>query len=295
METHSVLYEHIGKHVDELDKNLCYHILLVDSRLRKIIIQSNNFNYVVLIKTTEKYTLNVSFNNPHTFFVSDNRIYLSCMDELNMYLEDLDILNSKAKKLLHRGIMMKVKLDNYDDILISYDTYTYKRLINMIPKGVNMHEIHLKLYKSDKLNHVLQYIDDSYTDIVKRINISMSTMSREILDIYHMTRNQSNSILYNILPHSYRQILYQLHSDYINQKNDIDKSEFDNREKMSISVDNVYTKLKELETDILMELYRDRDQLSENIKNCNEIIKNPIKTCTNTKIQTKLMSLNKKV
>jgi hypothetical protein len=319
-ENHPVLYGHLKNHINGLDKNLCYHIVLVDSRLRKLITSLHDVNHIVLIKTTTKYTLEENFNNPYNFFTTDHRIYVSCMDELNVRLEELDIKNTRVLKLLNRGFIVKIKIDECDPLLISYDTYTYKRLMNMIPKGLKLHEVHLKLYQTDRLNHFLHFVNDSYTDIVKRINISMSTMSREILDIYHMTRKKKHSKFYKLLPQSYRHLLYQLHSDYIAQKNESDKANTQTRfdpdnknhesrhqesrhqesrhqepvrarlkivnknnpnfipkdetmdmddidNKVSISVDNVYTKLKDIDIMLLVELYRDRDILIKNIEN----------------------------
>ena len=330
-ETHSILYEHIGYHLSKFDKTLCYHMILVDTRLQKLITPICDANHhVVLIKTTEKYTMiERSFANDKTekcygVFVQDVRIYISCMDELIVRLEELDIKNTRAKKLLNRGFLMRIKVDDADEIYISYDTLTYKRLMGMIPTGLGLHGVHLKLYQTDKLNYFLQYINDYYNDIVKRINISLSTMSREILDIYHMTRKKKNSELYTLLPHSYRQIMYQLHSDYIDQKNssidntvtetDIeliaksyvhiiennDSKEVDtytdSDNRVSISVDNVYTKLKELDTSLLIDLYKDREELLKNIKNADiDKIKNPIKDCINTRIQTTFLRSNRPV
>lgn len=399
-ENHGILYEHIGQYIHKFVKSLCYHIVLVDSRLRRLFTSVSETNYVVLIKVTCKTSLeerdmailgnkkHSEYDKIHDVLVPDKRYYLSCADELLLRLEELDVKNTKTRKLFMRGLIMKVKTETNDDILVEYDTMTYSKLLSLVPAGMNIHEIHLKLYQDDKLNNFLQYVTDSHTDIVKRINVSMSTMSREILDIYHMTRKMKNSELYGLLPQSYRQILYQLHSDYIAQKNGSNDSQIDdsfittnnskyvnsvNRQmtstvidddigipssqssssstsrsssisidkdynedgedmykqysktfsrelildtesddaenKVSITVDNVYTKLKELETSLLVELYRDRDVLIANIdkfiisekknvkKNDNEYIlfnqanefKNPVKHCTSTKIQSKLL------
>lgn len=332
--THPILYEHIGDHISKFDKNMCYHIVLVDTRIRRLITPTTDINYVILIKITEKYTLIP--NNKYTYYVmdlihdvlvNDRRIYFSCLDELYVKLEELDITNSKSMRLLNRGYIVQIKTDEFDLLNIAYDTLTYKRLMSMIPAGMSIHEVHLKLYQIDKLNFFLQYITDTYTDVVKRINISMSTLSREILDIYHMTRKKKNSDLYNILPQSYRQVLYQLHSDYISQKNqntlssstsslstlslstsipkckilnnvdnddDIDIDSMDsNDDKVSISVDNVYTKIKTLELYSLVELYKDREELIKKLEDnvSTNIPINPIKSCTNTKIQSKLLSI----
>jgi hypothetical protein len=358
---HPVLYEHIGSHINKFDKTVCYHLVIVDTRLRRLIIPTTETNYVVLIKITEKYTLNkkqipCTSTLIHDVLVCDKRIYFSCLDELHVMLEELDIINSKTKRLLNRGYIVQMSLDDFDDINISYDTLTYKRLISMVPLSMTIHEVHLYLYQSDKLNYFLQYVTDTYTDVVKRINMSMSTLSREILDIYHMTRKKKNSELYNILPQSYKLILYQLHSNYIVQKNKQDNPEklvqptnnlytlpkfkthndtnffevidsqlalqnvspcdktiflgdnddkYDNvciknnysddsgdvgDGKVSISVDNVYIKLKDLELYSLVDLYKDREELIKILDENNNLI-NPIKQCTNTKIQSKLLSM----
>jgi hypothetical protein len=304
---HMILHDHLKDHLDKLNKNYCYHMILVDSRIRKLITPVCVKNYIVLVKMTKKYTLEESYDNPYSFFTTNKRIYMSCMDDIELCLHELDSKNVRAKRMLHRGFLMKVKIDDCDDILIPFDTATYKKLIQMIPKGMTIHGVHLKLYQNDKLNYFLQYIDDSYTDIVKRINESMSTMSREILDIYHLTRKKKNSEFYKLLPQSYRQILYQLHSNYIVQKNNYDKKniggtnnndkcEFDDR--IAITVDDVYTKLKDLDTELLIDLYKDRDHFAEKyssyikdhmLEETNTM--SLIKLCTSTKIQTKLLSL----
>lgn len=325
---HPILYEHIGDHINKFNKSMCYHLMLIDTRIRKLITPSCEKNHVILLKLTEKYTLTikpikyvesqVQSNLVHDVLIQDKRVFFSCLDELQVHLEELDIINVKTKRLHNRGFIVSLRSDDIENINISYDTLTYKKIISLIPYGMSIHEVHLKLYQNDKLNYFLQYITDSHNDIVKRINISMSTLSREILDIYHMTRKKKNSELYNILPQSYRQILYQLHSNYIAQKNkkdsddqsflanrpnsfeniddtlnedsqiEIDNDNYDG--KVSISVDNVYTKLKELDIYNLVELYKDRDDLINSLTTHNLSI-NPIKSCTSIKIQSKLLSM----
>lgn len=163
----------------------------------KLITPVCDANYVVLIKTTQKYSLTESFINPHHFFVTDNRIYMSCMDELIVRLEESDILNSKKQKLDYRGFIMKIKIDDFEPVHIAYVHILQKNHGTGTKRSQSPPKFILRLYQIDKLNSFLQTFNDSYTDVVKRINVSMSTMSREILDIYHMTRKK-NSDLYNV-------------------------------------------------------------------------------------------------
>ena len=46
-DTYPVLYEHLNKYITKLEKTLCYHIILVDIRTRKIITPSYDTNFVV--------------------------------------------------------------------------------------------------------------------------------------------------------------------------------------------------------------------------------------------------------
>lgn len=287
IKNHYILYTHLYEHINKLDKDLCYHLLLVDTRIRNLITSPFDNNYVVLIKTTQKYTLNENFNNPYDFFTTNKKIYISCMDELNLYLETLDTNNISMKKIAYKGLIMKINIDINDSIYIRFDTDTYKNLLHIIPKGLSLHEIYLYLYQNDKLSDILQYINDTATDIIKRINISIGTLSREILDIYHMTRNQNNGILYNLLPHSYRQILYYLHRDYIEQKNNMNTDNI----KISITVDNVYNKLKEVDTKLLATLYKDRTNLDTCMSQSGYNSQKILKICVYTQIQSKLLSL----
>ena len=294
VQNHHILYLHLHKHIDKLDKSLCYHIILVDSRIRNLISCPHNNNYIVLLKTTYKYTLNENYNNVHDFFIPNSKIYISCMDELILYLETLDKNNTYIKKIAHKGVIMKVDINQNDSIYIRFNTETYKNLLQDIPKGINLNEIYLYLYKKNKLSEILQYINDTSIDIIKRINTSMSTLSREILDIYHLTRNQNNSTLYNLLPHTYRQILYSLHTHYIEQKNNINSindidNNIDDSIKISLTIENVYIKLKEIDIKLLVSLYKDRETLITCLLNSNYETKKLIKSCIYTQIQSKLL------
>jgi hypothetical protein len=282
-ENHLILFHHINCFLNRMNKDICYYFILNDTRIKKLISNNNN-NYLILIKTTKKYTLE-EIDTKDIFFVPNNRIFLSCYDEMEFYLEELNNININNKKIIKKGIIVKIIINDDNELYVNYNTHTYNNILDLIPKYNNYNKIYLNLYQNDKLNYVLKFINDSYTDIIKRINVSMSTMSREILDIYHMTRNKNNSELYNILPNNYKKLLYQLHSDYILQKNTIN-----NFTKISIGVNDVYNKLKKLDTSMLINLYLERDVLINMSINKNNILF-PIKSCINTKIQSKLLTL----
>lgn len=295
-ETHPVLFEHIGHKINQFNTDYTYHIVLSDTRIKRLITPTNEKNYVVLIKLMPKLTnsniepINTIMNQDdnknilcqvNECMFLDERVYVSCYDELIFILDELDDTNIYKKRLMYIGYIVRI-----NDINIILNVSSYKKLLTTIPKYMSINEIHLNLYQNDKLNHLLHYVSDSYNDIVRRINLSISTISKEILDIYHLTRNMKNCELYGVLTNSYKQILYQLHSEYIINKTDdiLNHDDFD--EKISITVDNVYNKLKKIDTNLLIELYRDRENITNDIMSINP---NIIKPCIYTIVQTKLL------
>lgn len=317
IEKHAVLYEHIGGDLDRLDKDYCYHIILVDPRLRITLHSPNDSCYMVLIKINRKGNLQEYESNhpsiPDNLFVENKRIYFSCLDQLDLYLEEMNNINTKNKKLYNRGLVVKVNVDEYDPICILYDTYTYGRLKDMIPNDMTKHEAHLFLYQTDKLNNVLQYVEESDNSvlIVTRINLAIVTIGREILDIYHYTRNKENPKLFSILTPTYRNLMHTLHGYFINKKSSIvdnmNNHNFSHNNKythinhkfgsdmgkVSISTEDVYTTLKTMDTMTLVRLFLDREIIKEyinkNKQNLSSKITEIIKDCNSTSLQTKLL------
>ena len=101
--------------------------------------------------------------------------------------------------------------------------------------------------------------------------MSIKTLSKEILNIYHLTRKKQNSNLYDCLAQSYKKVLYDLHRIYVNQKYEgfIIKSEEMLTEKKSISVDIVYNYLKSMTCEDLLQIFIDRSQLIEKLNEIN--------------------------
>jgi hypothetical protein len=312
-ENNIILHEHINDKIDMMDPNLCYHITIVDSRLKKTIHYPNDdTKYCILIKVTDSSLKECKINNNP--FYENKILNLSSPDHVKIYINEQNSMNIMLKKLLVKGIVLRIKNENEEDLYLRCDTKLYEKIKKLIPIGLPTNTAHLFLYQNDKLNDVLMYIEENFHEITKRINNSMSTISREILDIYHKTRNLNNCDLYSELPYSYKKTLYELHNDYIKQKHMNDNS------KISISVDHVYNKLKKMDTLSLVNIYLDRDTLSKRIMEANNVmmspinnqsnneqntltdgsktfinkikkIDDPIRECLDTKIQTRLFSI----
>ena len=76
----------------------------------------------------------------------------------------------------------------------------------------------------DNISNIDNRVKKNEEIIDNRINNAFNTLSKELLDIYHLTRNKKNSNLYGSLPSSYKKMLYILHKTYMMVSN----SNFDN-------------------------------------------------------------------
>ena len=302
-ENHPIFFEYINKHLNELDVNLVYHILLIDNRLNDLFVPNTNNNNnnnkyenkncMIILNITERYELN-NIIIEYDFFEKNEILNIDSYSELIKELDELEQCNSLYRKMIYRGFILKFNVDQYDDIYIALDTQTYAKLKSMYSNELKQNEVYLYLYQQNKLNYFLQYFMNDYHHITKRLNNTINTISHEILDIYHLTRKKQNSELYNILPQSYKHILYLLHSEYISKKNNYYNYENDKIDNFSVSVDNVYNKIKIIDIYLLLDIYRDRIKLINDLDNKNFKNKyaNLIRDCMDTKIQTKLLRLS---
>jgi len=90
----------------------------------------------------------------------------------------------------------------------------------------------------------------------------MRTVAKEILDIYHGTRQKKSPDTYNNLREQYKKILYGLHGIFIN----IRKPEYGDANiiaNRSITVHDVYHYIKSLPPNQLRQLYYDRMHMLE--------------------------------
>ena len=203
---------------------LSYYII----KIKNIINYSkygNEYSKLIHTLTTEKETLNeidISINKnvksiekqsfKNLFDVIDKLNYISITDEAN-------------KKITKEGYLIKYYFDKplkSNFIVLKLQTNIYKQLIKNKPNNINVHQNYLELYQKDKLVDYLPYFTKYTNDITKRIHLSMKNIAKEILDLYHCTRQKNNPHIYNILLDQYKKILYGLHGLYISHR----KSDF---------------------------------------------------------------------
>jgi hypothetical protein len=280
--------------INKLNTDIVYEFMLLHYRLNKPVTYpqwGEDFEEILYINSTEKYTMKPFLIDVPNKFINNNRLYFSCFDEMNVYLEGLHKNDKQYKKLTIQGLVFTYMQDG-DIYKILLNTRIYDEISKYFKDLENIHKTHLYIYQKDKCGDILTYVTNNPHTIIRRINISLNTLAKEILNIYFLTRNKQNEELYDILPKCYRDCLFNIHKIFISKRErDIINKDSDGlMEKRSVTVDNVYCYLKSIATDTLTTIYQVRKDLLHNIKNLS-LSKDDImyESCINTMLQSKLM------
>lgn len=281
------LFEKIN--LSNLNKNYYYHILYQNNKNKNYIencLLNNLTEEYILVSTYEIETFN-QINNEVENLNKIQQLHFSCLDELVIKLDFLSYDNKINKNLTYAGFNIKVLENNrYVDNYYFY-TEIYSHIKKQIIGGINIYKMYLELYQKNYLNEILPYISKYSNEIIHRLNVSMKTLSREILNIYHTTRKKKHQELYKLLPELYKKILYGLHGLYINsrRKEIVNRIQIEYDESKSITVHDVYYFIKELTPYQLIELFKERTELLKN-PNFENIMNHD---CIYTLTQAKLM------
>ena len=251
----------------DIDQNYVYHFLLKHNSLRKYstysVVHDTGLTLLWICDTSTKLSNN-NDNYISTIVPAEKKVYFSCIDEL---LTSLDVLNHEyivSKNIQYGGYFVNV-LSNNGTKYTNYVLFTdiYKHILATVPTGDNNYKNFLELYQHDKLGNVVSYLHKYPADVINRINSTVKTLSREILNIYHLTRNKKNSELYLILTKNYTNVLFDLHEIYIQQRYGefIIQDDCPLKEKKSVSINIVYNYLKSLDSYKLIELFKERSDL----------------------------------
>lgn len=179
----------------------------------------------------------------------DNKMYFSCYDELCMFVECTNIVNEQI------GILIMHKNDDRINLYKMYNN-TYQKLVDLtssIRFKTNINSFYIELYQQNNLTLFLPHYTKFSNDILFRVNSSFKTLSNNILNLYHATRNKKNMDIYNNLTDSYKKILFNIHGQYMINKNN-DELEISSK---SITVHDIYYLLKTIGTELLITLYKD--------------------------------------
>lgn len=277
--------------LEDLDKNLCYYFILIHFKNKNIINYANNgfgdnYKEVIHFSTTEKYTLKET-----EYDISNikkvEKINFNNLDELLLNINSINDNNINKKCITMEGYILKVYDENGNFTILKIQTSIYQILMKIKPNNSNVNQSYLELYQNDKLNDYLPYFTKYNTDIIKRIHMSMRTIAKEVLDLYHGTRQKKNPEVYKLLKDQYKKVLYGLHGLFISFRKPTDKN---NKQVRSITVHDVYHYLKNLTPVQLRQIFHERMYMLDNNINC-EYLNNE---CINTLTLSTLMFQNRK-
>lgn len=266
----------IFDNITENDNTKLFHRIVISHRLKHILCYDHEFNQI----------------NNLSYEPEESQIFYSCYDELDYEHNDNIKKMENNKKIFNAGYIISYKDNKY-----LLPNKIYEKISNLLPKYTNINKIYIDLYKSDNLNYVINYLSLYPSDIIKRINLSFKTISREYLNIYHMTRKKSHPEIYEKLNEINKKILYDFHTIFITTRQNeyiVNNDRSDYYDKKSLSIDTVYKYFKKIDIDILEKIYLDRNELIKSIKEVfnNNDFKIFFEDCINTKTISYLLNKN---
>lgn len=259
--------------LDELDKSLCYHFILVHNKNKNIINYTNigypeDYKEVIHTLTVEKSTLKkMDYTIPNV-----KKTEMVTFNNLESLLKNMNMINAQnmtKKMITFEGYIIKV-YDNKEHMgeftILKLQTKIYQELIKLKPNNSNVNQSYLELYQNDKLSEYLPYFSKYNNDIIKRIHMSMRNIAKEILDLYHGTRQKKNPDIYMNLTDSYKKIIYGLHGLFIDFRRPNKNTD---KQPRSITVHDVYHYLKNLTPSQLRQVFSDRAHMIKEKINVN--------------------------
>lgn len=306
------IYENIGINTIFFNYN---NIIYFYDTYENTIIQINRINYInnnfiklnldikdrMIVNVNillNKYTHLLYYKNNeinNTILLNKNTINFLCYDDFIFNLENISKQNETKKKLTINGYIIK-----YEDKEYIFNTYIYQKINDLMVNIRNINKAYLELYKNDNLKIIINHMTPYTQEIIKRVNTSIKTLSRELLNIYHITRKKLNPDLYNILSNNYRTILFDLHKIFIytrKQENESENNDDFLTIKKSLTHEIIYKYLKKININLLSNIYIDRLQLLNDIQNIKidvdnmKFDTNEFKVLFNDCISTKTMSV----
>ncbi len=272
---------------DDLNRNYCYHFVLLHHNNKNIVNYSdlgNTYRELIHVMTIEKGTLNVvDYDIPN--IRKAETISFNSMNELLNQLANDGMEDEISKKIRNEGYVIQYT-NNNETKLYKLQTSVYQKMLKIKPNNYNIDQNYLELYQKDKLNDFIPYFSPFHNEIINRISTSLKTISNELHALYHATRNKKYPELYNELPPIYRMVLYNLHGIYMQHKEEHLQNP-DSKVSMVLNVHDIYSYLKNMSPKDLRSLYEHRYM---NLNN--PMFKFLDRTCMATQTQSILMFPN---
>lgn len=274
--------------IEKLRKDYIYTFTLIHHKYKYLIHYpfGNDYREIILSCVQKLDGSLVSINNVQEIMYDNNcnnnlnirlpnQYYFSSYEEFKNIIEKINHDNVISKRITTAGFNIHNLINN---TITTIQLNIYKELSQLRSQYRNCYELYLDLYQKNRLNALLPYMSRYSNEIIHRINTSMKTLSKELLNIYHVTRHKNNRDLYDILTEQYKKILYDIHGIYIKKRKNIniinnndynihhnnhDLNDQDYISKGSITIHDVYYYIKSLHINQLKQLYHDRVHIIE--------------------------------
>ena len=254
-----------------LCNNYTYHFVLIHHENKNIVDYTTlygenyaklNFAFVRNALSLVECNLSEFIESYNVPFISDN-IFISEKEKNGYNNNSIDNISSKPQT---EGYIIKI-----NNSLFKIQNPIYK-FYQVCGSNVNLYRGFISLYQNNLLqtyfamNPVHKAFLNNYKnyDIVGLIASIFKTCSIELYKLFNIlyTKNGDPQLndLYLYLPKEYKNILYKIKGKFLaNKKKNILSEDF-------ISINNIYSILKNLDTIILIEFLQARDKLLSKIK-----------------------------
>lgn len=269
LETHPILFDHIGNKLHILSTDYCYHVLLCDHRLETRVKTYEKTSRIILLSATSKRACTVQKVLCSSIFESLKDHRLSNNLHISEHLAQMERHNKAKKKMMERGIIVNV----YGQ-LVTIDTYTFLDLNNRFNIAETFHRSCLKLFLQNRLGETLQYIENYNTIAmtITRMKKAMTTINGELIDAYHMLYMKGVTAF----PSPYQKVFTKLRGQ-------------ERATKRSIQTKDVCMLLRRMGYDLVMQLIIER----KNFAKIAERVPGVVRSCSSTHLQSILVSRNK--
>lgn len=226
---------------DDLNKDYVYHFNIIHYKdIHGVALDDTQFKTIELCLITKKGTddivedENLMKKIENTDIIIDRKIIkeIKSLDEIDKYL---DILNEENKlnddfySLKHSGVIIEFyDQDNnlylMKKLTILFD-YIYKNNLIFYEKNNPKFDILYMYYMNQDDETLKKIIENDFTnnnidDYIKFVDDVFNKLTSLIHKIYFSTRNKNNAIKYEQLPKEYKDLLYKLHGEFIQKKNE---------------------------------------------------------------------------
>src|SRR3989304_2096644 len=235
--------------LDNLDKDYCYHFILVHHLNKQIIDYSYEFGIdyreLIHIDTIRKYVDQceiIDYNIANTVRIKN--LFFNDLKDVKLSLMNMNNDDEICRHIKHVGYIVKSVVNN-NRFIVNLQTRLYQKLKRCKPNTSNKCLSYLELYKKNDLEFYLTYVDDvNMSTVIFNTHLVFNTLVNEALKLYFLTRNKKNEVLYKSLGHNYKQILFDIHGLYINMSKKMQYTNKETHVKINYSV--IYKYLKQL-------------------------------------------------